>query len=69
MKVIFNNDVFETRKTYSLNIGESIDCSLAYTLLSRIPGGVIKLLETFEQYVANLGKKRIINMGNSISKV
>ncbi|CAG8496671.1 9525_t:CDS:10, partial [Paraglomus occultum] len=40
----------------------------AYALLSRIPGGVSKLLETFEQYVANLGKKLIINMGNSIAK-
>ncbi len=42
---------------------------MAYTLLSRIPGGVNPLLEIFERYITNIGQGLIIRMGNSIAKV
>ncbi|CAB4428705.1 unnamed protein product [Rhizophagus irregularis] len=44
------------------------DCTMAYTLLSRIPDGVNPLLEIFERYITNIGNGLIIRMGNSIAK-
>lgn len=46
-----------------------LDCTMAYTLLSRIPDGVNPLLEIFERYITNIGNGLIIRMGNSIAKV
>ncbi|RIB08915.1 Cullin [Gigaspora rosea] len=44
------------------------DCTMAYSLLSRITNGVNPLLEIFERYISNVGKGLIERMGNSIAK-
>ncbi|KAJ3300541.1 Cullin-2 [Borealophlyctis nickersoniae] len=44
------------------------DCTLAYSLLSRIPDGVVSLLDTFEKYIAQLGLSVIAKLGSSVSK-
>ncbi|RCH89773.1 hypothetical protein CU098_009343, partial [Rhizopus stolonifer] len=44
------------------------DCTLAYTLLSRIPDGLRPLLDIYETYVSRLGKEIVSRLGSSISK-
>src|SRR5690242_5000349 len=45
------------------------DCTMAYVLLMHIPSGVNVLLEIYEQYITNLGKKLIAGLGNTVAKV
>jgi len=42
---------------------------MAYSLLSRIEGGLGPLLLTFEKYITTVGKEIILGLGTSVSKV
>ncbi|OBZ86289.1 Cullin-2 [Choanephora cucurbitarum] len=44
------------------------DCTLAYTLLSRISDGLKPILEVYENYVTKLGKDILSRLGSSILK-
>ncbi|CAO3629909.1 unnamed protein product [Mucor fragilis] len=44
------------------------DCTLAYTLLSRIPEGLKPILDIYENYVAKLGKEIVSRLGTSVTK-
>ncbi|KAG0028351.1 hypothetical protein BGZ81_004802 [Podila clonocystis] len=44
------------------------DCTMAYSLLSRIENGVEPLLEIFEKYITTVGRDIILGLGASISK-
>ncbi|KAF9918224.1 hypothetical protein FBU30_000313 [Linnemannia zychae] len=44
------------------------DCSMAYSLLSRIEDGITPLLWTFEKYITTVGKDIILNLGASVTK-
>lgn len=46
----------------------SVDCTLAYTLLSRIPEGLKPILDIYENYVAKLGKEIVSRLGTSVTK-
>ncbi|TPX37950.1 hypothetical protein SeMB42_g06778 [Synchytrium endobioticum] len=46
----------------------AIDCSMAYSLLSRIPNGVDPLLLIFENYIASLGKSMVARLGAAVAK-
>ncbi|KAI8642535.1 Cullin [Parasitella parasitica] len=45
-----------------------LDCTLAYTLLSRIPEGLKPILDIYENYVAKLGKDIVSRLGSSVTK-
>lgn len=51
---------------YTLNF---LDCTMAYSLLSRIEGGLEPLLLSFEKYITTVGKEIILGLGTSVSKV
>ncbi|KAF9333405.1 Cullin-2 [Podila minutissima] len=44
------------------------DCTMAYSLLSRIEDGIEPLLEIFEKYITTVGRDIILGLGASISK-
>ncbi|KAG0042940.1 Cullin-2 [Gryganskiella cystojenkinii] len=44
------------------------DCTMAYSLLSRIEDGLGPLLLTFEKYITAVGKEIILGLGTSVSK-
>ncbi|KAF9427117.1 Cullin-2 [Podila epigama] len=44
------------------------DCTLAYSLLSRIENGIEPLLEIFEKYITTVGRDIILGLGASIAK-
>ncbi|KAF9187316.1 hypothetical protein BGZ51_001406 [Haplosporangium sp. Z 767] len=44
------------------------DCTMAYSLLSRVENGITPLLSTFEKYITTVGKDIILGLGASISK-
>ena len=35
------------------------DCNLAYKLLSRLPNGIKKLVEIYQEYVSEIGRQAI----------
>ncbi|KAI7848482.1 Cullin [Circinella umbellata] len=45
------------------------DCTLAYSLLSRIPDGLKYILSIYEEYVARLGKDILAKLGHSVPKI
>ncbi|RUS20694.1 Cullin [Endogone sp. FLAS-F59071] len=46
----------------------SVDCTMAYNLLTRIEDGVKPLLKSYEEYITRLGKNIVLRLGTSISK-
>ncbi|KAF9903555.1 hypothetical protein EC991_003721 [Linnemannia zychae] len=44
------------------------DCSMTYSLLSRIEDGITPLLWSFEKYITTVGKDIILSLGTSITK-
>ncbi|KAJ3036581.1 Cullin-2 [Rhizophlyctis rosea] len=44
------------------------DCNLAYSLLSRIPDGVVPLLEIYEKFIANKGGDLVVRAGSTVLK-
>ncbi|KAI7879830.1 Cullin [Mucor mucedo] len=44
------------------------DCTLAYSLLSRIPDGLKPILDIYQNYVAKLGKEIVTQLGSSVTK-
>ncbi|KAF9116089.1 Cullin-2 [Mortierella sp. AM989] len=44
------------------------DCTMVYSLLSRIDEGITPLLITFEKYITTVGRDIILGLGASISK-
>ncbi|KAF9951080.1 Cullin-2 [Mortierella alpina] len=44
------------------------DCTMAYSLLSRIENGIAPLLVTFEKYITTVGRDIILGLGASITK-
>ncbi|KAG0288182.1 Cullin-2, partial [Dissophora globulifera] len=44
------------------------DCTMAYSLLSRIEEGITPLLNTFEKYITTVGKDIILGLGATIAK-
>ncbi|KAF9994878.1 Cullin-2, partial [Modicella reniformis] len=44
------------------------DCSMAYSLLSRIENGIAPLLITYEKHITAVGKGIILGLGTSITK-
>lgn len=44
------------------------DCTLAYSLLSRIPDGLKPILDIYQNYVAKLGREIITQLGSSVTK-
>ncbi|CDS08016.1 hypothetical protein LRAMOSA01965 [Lichtheimia ramosa] len=45
------------------------DCTLAYSLLNRIPDGLKPILTIYEEYVAKLGMDILSKLGSSIPKI
>ncbi|KAI8137354.1 Cullin [Fennellomyces sp. T-0311] len=45
------------------------DCTLAYSLLNRIPDGLKSILSIYEEYVARLGKDILAKLGHSVPKI
>lgn len=45
-----------------------IDCTLAYSLLSRIQDGLKPILDIYQNYVAKLGREIISQLGSSVTK-
>ncbi|KAI7880942.1 Cullin-domain-containing protein, partial [Lichtheimia hyalospora FSU 10163] len=45
------------------------DCTLAYSLLNRIPDGLQPILTIYEDYVAKLGMEVLSKLGSSIPKI
>ncbi|KAF9175577.1 Cullin-2 [Mortierella sp. AD011] len=44
------------------------DCTMAYSLLSRIEEGITPLLNTFERYITTVGRDIILGLGPSVAK-
>ncbi|KAJ3054970.1 Cullin-2 [Rhizophlyctis rosea] len=44
------------------------DCNMAYSLLSRIPDGVVALLQIYEKFIANKGRDIVVKAGNTVLK-
>lgn len=44
------------------------DCSLAYTLLTKIPDGIVSLLEIYEKFITTVGRKIIKALDGGVAK-
>ncbi|KAI8582431.1 hypothetical protein K450DRAFT_227154 [Umbelopsis ramanniana AG] len=61
-------NVIQEDFVHMLNENRYTDCTLAYSLLLRVPNGLKPILALYETYVANRGKNILEKLGSTVSK-